>query len=364
MNQVMQKEHIDALNKMGIPVNAAMFQNTAGVQDTVTTGQGTELVPDTVLQDSIIDIIPKYSTFLSVLKGFHGTNMDKQVTRPVIGDVGFFNMVPENTAGFTTPPAATNTLATADVTITQRKFNAVVDITDELRKFNVLGEAQFQQLVERKISAAMARTIESAIINGDTATGAGANINNDTAALAATDYRLSGNGLRKTALGDGDTVDVGAQTFGDWVSLASKLGDNGNSSDDCLWLADRATYLKALDVTEFKSANINGRSSTIYSGSIDNVLGSDLITPRDLYKSKADGVISATAASNTTGNILYFRNEAVQYGYGSDGLQMYIHNYGSYGVKLDVWFYCGFTIVDKLAGNNDPMVVQGINVTL
>jgi hypothetical protein len=126
---------------------------------------------------------------------------------------------------------------------------------------------------------------------------------------------------------------------------------------------NQATYLAYLGVDEFKKANENGVKSTIFDGSITNILGSDLVTARDLPKTEADGKVAAVAASNTKGQIALIHRPSIQYGYGQAPEIDSVVAPGK-GVTLVSTFEFGFAVAQLLAGQTNSSVALGINVTV
>jgi len=362
----MNKEILETLGKLGIMVNGQLpIQTNANeVMHTTNTGAGGDLVPTQILAKEIFDAIPNYSTFLSMLPGFHGVGLGKSVDVDVIGDVGFFSLHSEKTTGAFALAQGTSKLATDKVTLTQKQLELTVDVSNELSQFNVLGAEGLSAKLKEKIAKAMVRTVEAAIINGDTTTAGTGNVNSDDGAPTAGTYYLGFDGLRKAAIADtAAKVDVGTFAFDDLVKVANCLGDYFAVPDDCLWLFNRSTYNKALGITEFATAATNGKSSTVNTGAITNILGADVVCNRDLPKTEADGKVSATPANNTLGQFICLWKPAVQYGFGQE-LQLQLFNMGKDGYQLQGWFSVAIAIVSKKAGTTDAVVGVGYNVTL
>ena len=363
----MNKEILKTLGALGINFNAGDLKvetNANEAMHSSNTNAGAELVPTQVLAKEIFDAIPNYASFLSMLPGFHGVGLSKIVEADVIGDVGFFSLHTEKTGGAFALAAGSNKLYTDKVTLTQKQLDLTVDVTNELAMFNVLGADGLTNKLKEKIAKAMVRTVESAIINGDTTTGATGNVNSDDGAPTAGTYYLGFDGLRKAAIGGtGTKVDVGTFDFADLLSVANCLGDYFASPEECLWLFNRSTYNKALGITEFASAATNGKGSTVQTGALTNILGADVVCNRDMPKTEADGKMSVTAASNTLGQFILLWKPAVQYGFGQE-LQLQLFNMGKDGFQLQGWFNVAITIIQKTGGVGDSSVGVGYNVTL
>lgn len=364
---MINKNVLAALNSLGIGIdkgNNTQIETNANEQmHTGNTGFGAELVPAAQLSQEVFETLPKYSSFLDLLPGFHGYNLPMSIKKPMIGEAPFFKGASEHTDAPFTIKSGTR-LATADVQLDQKKFDMQIDISEELKEFNVLGADKFLAKIKEKIGASMTRTIEALIINGDIETGATGNVNSDDEAPAATDYFLKADGLRKVGLAEGG-LDVGTLDFADFIALTAKLGDYAGDPASCLWLLNGGSYTKALTIAEFLTASTNGKSSTVFDGSITNILGSDVRRARDLGKTEADGKKSYdTPANNVKGNILYFWLPAVQYGFGSQGLNVKLFDWGSQGVQLDCWFFLALKVIKKITNViTDATVANGYNIT-
>lgn len=364
----MNKQILETLAKLGINTTGAglpVQTNANEVMNTGASGYGAELVPTQILAKEIFDAIPQYSTFLSMLPGFHGVGLGKSVEVDVIGDVGFFQRHTEKTTGALAVAQGNTRMATDKVTLTQHQLDITIDVSNELSNFNVLGAEGFTNKLKEKIAKAMVRTVEAAIINGDTTSGATGNVNSDDGAPAASSYYLDFTGLRATAIADSAAkVDVGTFAFDDLLKVASCVGDYFANPDECLWLFNRATYNKALGITEFADASKNGKGSTVNTGALTNILGSDLVCNRDLPKTEADGKVNTASPSSTLlGQFLFVWKPGIQYGYGQE-LKLALMDFGKDGYQLQGWFSVAIALVSKKAGTTDPVVAVGYNVTL
>lgn len=365
----MNKDILAALAKLGIDPNQNntfnVQRNANEVMNTANAATGGDAVPGAVLAQEVFDAVPNYATFLGDLPGNHGTGLNAIETKTIIGDPGFFQLGAEQTTGALAVAQGQKTLPTDKVTITQKKLEMTIDISDELNRFNTLGAEGFQALLKSKMAKAAARTIEAAIVNGDTTNAGTGNVNLDDANPADTLYYLGFDGLRKAGLAATSPapINVGSFDQGDLLSVANLLGDYFAAPEDCLWLFNRSTYNKALGIQAFYDASQRGEQSTLSGKALTNILGSDLFVARDMPKTEADGKVSTTASNNTLGQFLLFWKPAVQYGFGNT-MQIKLFDLGKDGYQLQAWFYFGYGLVQKDASITDSSVGVGYNVTL
>lgn len=268
---------------------------------TTNTGFGAELIPTDVQATDFLDMIPKYSLVLPFFNGNHGSNLDKTVTLPAIGETALYDLAGEWTTGALYGQVAQGTqkLPTGKVTIVQKKYKSTADISDEELRFSSVAELEAK--VRERLLKGAARTVDAAIINGDTETGATGNVNSDDGAPVATSYYLGADGLRKTGIvtNSTDTVDMATIDWADYVDMMTKMGHLGADPSSLVYITNIQTYNKSMQLTEFKDASQNGTTSTINALAITNILGSDVVVARDMLLTEADGKVSTTPANNT-----------------------------------------------------------------
>lgn len=341
--------------------------NANEVLHTTSTGYGAELVPDQILSMSVIDLTPSYAGFLSMLPGFHGSNLGKKESVPVIGDEGFMLGNTEWTTAAGAIAQGTHKQKTGEIDIEQSPFIKSIDVSKRLLNYSVVD---LEALLKTKIAKSVARTIESCIINGDTETGASGNVNSDDQAPATTfgsayyHHLMIDHGVRELAI-NGSSLTVNAGTFDitDLVEVMNILNDLAANPDDCLWLFNRKTYNKALTLEAFYSAAKRGATSTLSGKAITNILGSDLSIARDYPLTEADGRLSKTAGSNTKGGYSLIYKPAIQWGYGQP-IEIDVVKIPGKGIQIIETMEVGMTIVQKKAGLTDSSVASAINITL
>lgn len=345
--------------------SAALETKANEVVHTGNTGFGAELIPTEVQGTDYLDMIPSYSRLLQVFKGNQGSNLDKVVTLPAIGEVGLYSTGTEWTTGglYGQVAQGTDKLPTGKVTITQYKYKASVDISDEELRFSSVD--QLEAKVKERLLSSAGRTVDAAIINGDTETGVTGNVNSDDAAPTAGSYYLNSDGLRKVGLvtNSTDAIDLATLEWADYVDMVTAMGHLGANPEDLVFITNLRTYNASMKLTEFKDASQNGAASTINRLAKTNILGSDVFVNRDVSLTEADGKVSATPANNTKGQIILAHKNAVQYGFNGSFTMETIRVPGE-GIQIIGYFYFGYTIANKLAGQTEPSVVVGYNATV
>lgn len=363
------KEEIAAVDAVMAKFSGSQMRKEANVMSTGATAEGAEAVPSEVHLSDIIAQVPSYGHFLQDLPGNHGYGMDLVSAVTVIGETALYKIGTERTGSTVLAnPAPTHSLPTAKVTITQKQHVASVDLSDQEIRFNI-QRGTLEQTIMKALAEGMIRTCEASIINADTNSAGTGNINSDDQAAATTlgaDHPyLAFDGLRDVAIAGSNTVAVGSFDYADLTAVRKLTGSYAaQNMRDCAFIFETQTYLGALDFTQFQKANESGKDSTVGTGAITNIAGSDLYVNRDFPLTPADGKADgATPSNNTTGGFLYFYKPAVQFGFGS-ALEMETERIPTRGIKIYASFYFGFTVLYQKAGETSKSVAVGRNVTL
>lgn len=295
-----------------LEAKSAMFETKADeLMHTTNTGFGAELVSGNILMTDFLDLAPKANPLLAFFQaGYHGKNMDLKMDVPVIGELPLHQLMPEQEDGALGFAQALGKLPTAKVTIEQKERFFTVDISEYELRFSVVD---LLSIIKKKLADSVANTMLSDFINGDIRTAANQNINRIDGTPAGTESYLGANGLRRTAFLNSKARDIGALTFDDYIALLGDLGNNA-VSEDIIFIHSLIARNAALNITEFKQAYINGRSSTAMTGALPNFLGASVADTRWLPSANATGNVSVTASNNTKGSILAVHKNAVQHG--------------------------------------------------
>lgn len=338
---------------------------TNDTENTQTVWRGKELVPQNNLMAEVMTMPGREPSFIQALPGFHGYNMGISETLPI---KGILPRAKGNTEWLTWAGAiweGKKRIPTDSVTITQKPLIVQVDISKRFINYSIDDLMTY-------VTGEMARSIDAdtefAILNADNTDESTGNINcNDakpstTFADGADDLSLLfSDSIRKHMLDNSLTVNVGTLEWSHFIMVRQKLGKYAIRLNDLMLLMDSICYHKALTLDEFKKANENGRSSTIYEGAISNIAWVDLFLPESFPATESDGTVSSTAANNTKGWFIYLYKPAVQFWFGQD-MEIEVWNIPGKGKSIIGTYEFWFAIVNKKAWETDNWIYGGINV--
>lgn len=351
--------------------NAPLEKKANEVMNMGNTGYGAEFVPDPVFVKGIIDILPKYSSLLPLLPGYHGMNLPKSIVKAArgltVGDT-LFKARSEWTTGRSSDAEAKHTqskVKTTNVTLTQKGFICEIDVTDDDLRYSA---EDLEQYIKEELARGMATTVDGVIINGDTTAGATGNVNSDDQAAATTlgadHYSLVlDGGIRKKAIAGAYTKDFGTLADTDYSDLLTVLGRYATNPKDCLFIQPIQVTNKARALDAFKLVANSGDKASIQSGLVPTPFGVDILNHHLVPYTEADGKCSATAGNNTKGQVLGLYKPAVQYGFGKD-FTLEVVRVAGYGYRLVATFDFAFSILESAASLTEATVGAGINITM
>jgi len=221
-----------------------------------------------------------------------------------------------NPGGKVTPKVTASQMGTSNVTMTLSKFGARVYYSGELVEDAVLP---FVSVLRNDITRSGVEYLDSAIMDGDTAAGASANINDIAGTPAATDYFLNFNGFRKSALvtTTANSTDIGTLSAASFLTVAQLLGTNGIVGRDKrqnVFFIDNATHYKAIQLPEVKTKDVF-TGATIEGGMLTGLWGypikvADNLCHQGSGLANTSGKIDVdTPSNNTTGTVLFVRKD-------------------------------------------------------
>lgn len=206
---------------------------------------------------------------------------------------------------------------TASISWTADTMIITVSYEDELLEDSVVEIGSY---VMSEIANAFIRSMHELLINGDVATGANTNINiidGNTTALVdgdATDITAF-DGLRKTAISRGKTVDAGANfVLENLRSARALMGLKGLDPAKLKIVAEHGTYFNLLNLTEAETMEKFGDAATVKNGVLQALDAIEIIPREEFAPAQADGTISATPANNDKGGLLLVYTDSVYVG--------------------------------------------------
>lgn len=227
-----------------------------------------------------------------------------------------------NPGGIPTNTVTSSTMGTANQTATLSKIGARTLYTGELSEDSVIAVAP-QILAQFAISGA--ESLESAIIDGDTATGATTNINDIGGTPAGSEYWLAFNGFRKVPLvtNTANSRPGGTLTSSDFLETAKLLGVAGQYAEPgkASFIVDANTYWKALELDDVKTRDVFS-PATLENGRLTGIYGFDVMQSFHMHKASsvrkantAGKVDRTTVGNNTTGSLLMVRWDHWKFGF-------------------------------------------------
>lgn len=218
---------------------------------------------------------------------------------------------------YTVPAKA---LGTAQVSATLGKLGGATTYTGEMVEDSFVPYAA---QLRNQIAVSGAEYLESAIIDGDTATTTTTNINDIGGTPGSTDWFLIWNGFRKSGLvtttansRDGGVLD--SADFLETVKLMGPAGKVGFDRNRVSFILPPVTHWKALELADIKTRDVHA-NPTIENGNLVRIWGYEVLTSYNYnkasvvntgyeYKENTAGKIDLdTAANNTKGSILAVR---------------------------------------------------------
>ena len=199
------------------------------------------------------------------------------------------------------------------VTFDAEVLTVRVDLTEEFTEDAI--DTYYDTLSKEMIPETMAEAMESAVINGDTRTGA--NHQDDTMKLA-TDPETAWDGLRRDALRRSATVDVtessGTFNYGRLTELIGAGGKYLLNPGDTAWVCDVSAYSQILNFTEVTTIDNFAMNATNVQGALMMLMGRPLIVSEHLPLVHDDGGVSATATDNVHGTLLLVNKKQYRLG--------------------------------------------------
>lgn len=218
-------------------------------------------------------------------------------------------LVSENTANTFTEINAdvSSSNMTGAIQLDAKKLAAKIRISEEIVEDSIIPVAD---VARKRLTTAIAKAIETAIINGDTAA-----THMDADVTSASDPRKAFDGYRKianngTAKIDGGGTAINADTI---INARALMGKYGLNPNELAFVCSVTTYLK--DLINLKDSSGNplvitrdkyGAQATILTGEMGKIFGIPIVPSAFVREDlNASGVYDGTTKNTTIGLIVY-----------------------------------------------------------
>ena len=267
---------------------------------------------------AIVNMLP----MIEVPAGAESITIPLESTDPVWYKVAQAASLSSNPGGIPTNTVTASPLGTSSASLTLAKMGARVLWTGELEEDAVLP---YVAQLRNQLAMSAAEYLESAVIDGDTETANTTNINDIAGQPGGTEYWMTVNGFRKSALitTTANSRSGGALTSADFLETVKLMGVGGANAavDKVGFIIGNAVHYKALELADVKSRDVfNG--ATIESGRLAGIYGYPVYVSHHLHKAQASRLANASglidlnnAGNNTTGSILAVRWDQWQMGF-------------------------------------------------
>ena len=261
-------------------------------------------------ETAIVSRIPS----MEVPQGAESVVIPLESTDPTWYKVAQAASLSANPGGIPTNTVTASTLGTANTTLTLGKMGARVLWTGEMEEDAVLP---YVAQLRMQLAVSAAEFLESAVIDGDTETGATTNINDIADTPGGTEYWLLTNGFRKLALvtNTANARDGGALTSSDFLETVKLMGVGGSNADvtRTAFIIPHAVHWKALELADVKTRDVfNG--ATLEAGRLSGIYGYPIYVSHHMHKPQVSRLANTagkidlnTAGNNTTSAILAVR---------------------------------------------------------
>lgn len=194
--------------------------------------------------------------------------------------------------GQTKIPVGDTANLTGNTTFTAQGHATRVLTSKDLEEDSIIPILPFLQ---REIVAALAEGREDAVLNGDT-TGT----HQDADVTSASDRRKLWMGLRKQALANTLSVDVGTFNTANLRLVRKKLDKYGVNPADCAWIVNVSGYLAMMGLTEVLTVDKYGAGATVLQGELAKFDGMPVIVSEWVRTGlNASGVQDGTTTTKT-----------------------------------------------------------------
>lgn len=210
---------------------------------------------------------------IEVPQGYESIYLPLESTDPIWYNVAE-NTTNGTTVGSPAPTITSSRIATGRALLTLSKLGARVTWSGEMEESSLIP---FAAQVRNQLAVSGAEYLESAIIDGDTETGSGANINNNGGAIVTGGHYLAFDGFRKSCLvtTTANSRSGGALSVEDFLETVKLMGGAGINALDTTkvsFIIDPNVNWKFISLPEFLTRDVSG-NPTLEGGKLSQIWG-------------------------------------------------------------------------------------------
>lgn len=256
--------------------------------DTATATEGAEWIPTTLSTQ----LIEKYRLLARVPGLFTELAMPRNPWKlpTSLGDMTFY-LIPESTSS---EPSKTPTtkMTTGDLTMTAKKLRGRSIWSEELDEESIIPVLP---AVKNNIAKSAALAVEDALINGDTTA-----THMDSDVTDTKDHRKIWKGLRKHALANSWSADLGTFDKDTTRGLLTKMAKYGITPSEIVWITGPTCYNKLRGLTELLTVDKYGPAAVILTGEVGRFYGSPVVISEKTRQTlNATGYYDGSTVDNT-----------------------------------------------------------------
>lgn len=232
----------------------------------------------------------------------HITMPTKAYDSPVLlnGPTTIGTLVSENTAHVdpTTDPGA-QALTDGKFSFSAKKMMGRMVTSGELNEDSIVA---IVPTIKRELARITARSVETAIINGDATGLGGTHMDYDVDQLGDTDPRVAWDGLRHAGMTTGLLVALTTWALATLRSMRGKLGAYGVNPLDLAWIFTIKDYLRYIVTNDdVRTQNVYGPRATVFTGQLEQLDGSPIIVSPHMPVNLHTTGYNTTGQANTAG---------------------------------------------------------------
>jgi len=256
--------------------------------DTATATEGAEWIPTTLSTN----LVEKYRLLARVPGLFTELAMPRNPFKlpTSLADMTFY-LIPESTSDEPSKTPSTK-MTTGDLTLTAKKLRGRSIWSEELDEESIIAVLP---AIKNNIAKSAALAVEDALLNGDTTA-----THMDSDVTDTKDHRKIWKGLRKHALANSYSADLGTFDKDTTRGLLTKMTKYGITPSDLAWITGPTCYNKLRGLAELLTVDKYGPAAVILTGEVGKYYGSPVIISEKTRQTlNATGYYDGSTVDNT-----------------------------------------------------------------